>query len=167
MNTQSFLETVKPYSERPLVFDLGDALIPGGYHVTEVKAVSTQAMDCGGRADAWRETVVQLWAPERLEKSMNVGKFLAIYSRVSAQIPIEAEAELRIEYGALGAPAVSYLVGGIEVGKEVVVRLEPPAVTCKAAERSLSDSRDIPVLDTSPSCCTPPTTENSRTQCCG
>ena len=167
MDTQTFLATLELYSERPLVFDLGDAHVPGGYHVTEIKAVSTQAMDCGGRADAWRETVVQLWAPERLEKrSMNVGKFLAIYGRVAAHIPIEAEAELRVEYGALGAPAVSYLVGGIEVREEVVVRLRPPAVTCKAAERSLSDSKDIPMLNTSPSCCTP-ATGNSRMQCCG
>lgn len=169
MDTQTFLATLEPYHERPLVFDLGNAPVPGGYHATEIKAVSTQAMDCGGRADAWRETVVQLWAPDNSEKrSMNVGKFLAIYGRVAAHIPIEAEAELRVEYGALGAPAVSYLVGGIEVREEVVVRLRPPAVTCKAAERSLSDSKNFTVLDTSSSCCAPPTKNSAEEgSCCG
>ena len=169
MDTQTFLAALKPYSERPLIFDLGDVHIPGGYHVTEIKAVSTQAMDCGGQADAWRETVVQLWVPDRLEKrSMNVGKFLEIYGRVTAHIHIEAEAELRVEYGALGAPAVSYLVGGVEVSEKVVVRLEPPTVACKAAERSLSDSMNITVLNTSSSCCAPPAKNSAEEgSCCG
>ena len=80
--TQAFLDTLAPHQALPLIFTLsGEVLVHEGYHVTEVKAVSIQAMDCGGRPDAWNETVVQLWNPgdEGDRGFMTVGKFLEIY----------------------------------------------------------------------------------------
>jgi hypothetical protein len=64
MNTQEFITSLRQHNDTPLVFDYGNARVPAGYHVTEVKAVSFQTMDCGGKSDAWSETIVQLWNPE-------------------------------------------------------------------------------------------------------
>ncbi len=174
MDTKDFLAALEPYPTRALIFDLGEQRVRPGYHVTEVKAVNVQGMDCGGQGDAWSETVIQLWAPDNAkEPFMRVGKFLSIYSRVAERIPVAEDAGVRLEYGDIGAPAISYHVQNIQLkDKEVVVRLAPPAVTCKARERSYSDelenlTHDLPVLDTASNCCAP-TTPNSIKQsvCC-
>ena len=136
MKTRDFLNALNAYGDHALIFYRGGERIRPGYHVTEIKAVSVRGMDCGGQGDAWGETVIQLWTPEVTDDPMSVGKFLGIYHRVASQIPVEEGAEVRLEYGEQGAPAVSYFVGEVQPeGEEVVVRLEPPFVTCKANER--------------------------------
>ena len=75
------LRAAKP--DQQLVFQLDKApLVAAGYHVTEVKAVTYNTMDCGGVADKWKETVIQLWNPgdEPEREYMTVRKFLAIKS---------------------------------------------------------------------------------------
>ncbi len=134
MDTQTFLDKLQTYNKsRALVFDLGERTIAPGYHVTEVKAVTVRSMDCGGRANAWNETVVQLWAPDSSREGyMTVGKFLDIYGSVASSVPIDGGAVLRFEYGDIGEPAISYLVGGVDVaGDAVRVSLSVPGVACK------------------------------------
>ena len=145
--TDDFLAAVRaaPPDYR-LVFQLdGASLVSPGYHVTEVKSVLTQAMDCGGVADQWRETIIQLWNPgdDPVREHMAAGKFLAIYDRVAAHVPVSAGAEVRFEYGDLGRPEVHYHVADVESdGKErLLVHLRAPAVTCKARDRDASACR--------------------------
>lgn len=138
--TGAFLAAVRAAApDQRLVFQLdGVPLIGPGYHVTEVKAVTTEAMDCGGVADQWRETVIQLWNPGEEPESghMAAGKFLAIYDRVAAHVPVAAEAEVRFEYGDLGRPAIHYHVADVEPdGERLLVHLRAPLVTCKARDR--------------------------------
>lgn len=170
MNTQAFLSSLAQASDTPLIFDYGEGRVKPGYHVTEVKAATVQTMDCGGQGNVWSETILQIRSPENAkgEGHMRVGKFLSIYERVASQIPVISDAELRVEYGDVGAPAISYLVRDVETVEDaVVVRLEAPAVACKGANRSLGD---IPVLTTltvpntdSEVCCTPSANEGA---CC-
>jgi hypothetical protein len=138
--TQAFLDLL--HAARPdqqLVFQLDQApLVAAGYHVTELKAVTYNTMDCGGVADKWEETVIQLWNsgddPER--EHMTVRKFLAIYERVAKHIPVSYDAELRFEYGDELRSATSYHVEGLESrGTLVLVHLRAPLVTCKARDR--------------------------------
>ncbi|GAA6734648.1 DUF6428 family protein [Thermus oshimai] len=137
MNTQGFLQTLAQYPEKALVFQHGEGQrIPPGYHVTEIMDVRYASMDCGGQANAWRETVIQLMDPRGEEEAvfMPVRKFLSIYRRVAASVALEGAAELRFEYG---NPALRYRVGGLEVqGEALVVHLLPPQVACKAADRA-------------------------------
>jgi hypothetical protein len=140
MNTQEFLQNLSQHPDKGLVFeyDTGQRVAPG-YHVTEVMRVSYESMDCGGQANAWRETVVQLMDPGSEDRPvfMPVRKFLGIYNRVAASVAVEGEAELRFEYGNATRPAVHYHVERLEVeGENLVVRLAPPGVTCKAADRA-------------------------------
>lgn len=145
MTPERFLGLLAPHRSAPLVFDTGRGLVPGGYHVTEVKAVQVRAMDCGGRATAWNETVVQVWPPVRpAAASMSVSKFLSIYERVGAAVGIDPNSHLRVEYAAAGEAALAYLVDDVTFEDEVVrVRLSPPAVACKGGDRSVGD---LPVL---------------------
>lgn len=165
MNTQDFLSALGAHPSRALIFDLGERRIRPGYHVTEIKAVNVQAVDCGGQKDTWQETTIQLWAPGGSdERYMNVGKFLNIYQRVAARVEVTPDAELRLEYGDVGAPAISYLVQDIDLEADaVVVALRPPSVACKAVQPPCEMA--LTVLNTA-SCCTPtPSTEQNV--CCG
>lgn len=138
--TGDFLAAVRAAApDQRLVFQLDGAPLTGpGYHVTEVKAVSTSAMDCGGVADRWEETIIQLWNPgdDPVREHMAAAKFLAIYDRVAAHVPVSAAAEVRFECGDLGRPAINYHVAQVEPrGESLLVHLRAPAVTCKARDR--------------------------------
>ena len=152
--TASFLDTVRHAVMLPLEFRLnGQALVPTGYHVTEVKAVTIESMDCGGKANAWKETVVQLMdgTPDEARAGfMTTQKFLDIYDRVAARIPVHGEAEIRFEYGNVSSPAMQYhLESVIAEPERVVVNLQLPGVMCKATG-SLSSAGQ---------CCGPATPE--------
>ena len=138
--TEHFLSELRGVEpELQIVFQLGGAtLVQPGYHVTEVKAVAYSTMDCGGVADSWNEAVIQLWNPgdEPEREHMRVNKFLAIYDRVSEQVPVSNKAEVRFEYGDTRRPAMSYHVERLEPREaQLLVHLRAPVVTCKARDR--------------------------------
>ena len=137
--THTLIERLRAQAQLPLEFWLdGEVLVGPGYHVTEVKAVSIEAMDCGGRAASWRETVIQLMdgsAEEAMAGFMTSGKFLSIYDQVTRRIPVRPEAEVRFEYGNAVTPAMQYHVTGMDVRPErTVVHLRTPGVQCKAGD---------------------------------
>ena len=170
MNTQAFLETLKAHQGKALIFEYaeGKQVLPG-YHVTEVMNVTYESMDCGGQANFWRETVVQLMGPGSKDQPefMSTDKFLSIYGRVVKSVPIRPDTEVRLEYGDAQMPAVHYHVGNIQFQDgAVVVQMTPPGVTCKGANRQQAAG-----------CCTPGMVElevvgsasasaNSKRGCC-
>jgi hypothetical protein len=167
MNTQEFIASLRQHNDTPLVFDYGNARVPAGYHVTEVKAVSYQTMDCGGKSDAWSETIVQLWNPEASDKHefMSAKKFLSIFERAASGVPVTSNAELKLEYGNETIPAINYHVENLllEDGK-LIIKLEPPKVQCKARNRS----QELDMLEPAAGCCTPSAGISSvaKTGCC-
>jgi Family of unknown function (DUF6428) len=148
MHTQEFLSRLESLPNQALIFDYGDGQVKPGYHVTEVMNVTYESMDCGGQANFWRETVIQLMGPGTKDEPeyMSIEKFLNIYKKVAASVPIRSEAEMRFEYGDSSHPAVHYHVSDIhQNGDAVTVYLSQPGVTCKASDRKLD----------SVSCCPP------------
>lgn len=166
VTTADLLALLERHPHAPLLFDTGEGVVAPGYHVTEFKATQVRAVDCGGVATSWNETVLQVTPPARPEqRHMTAGKFLGIYRRVEAAVPIDPAAQVRVEYGDVGQSALSYLVAGVDSAPEGVrVLLRAPAVACKAADRSVGD---IPVLhvrgDAAEGCCTP---RGERGACC-
>ncbi|BDP44593.1 hypothetical protein DAETH_45620 (plasmid) [Deinococcus aetherius] len=168
-STSALFDALRAQPQLPLEFHLhGELLVSPGYHVTEVKAVTIEAMDCGGRADAWRETVIQLKdgsAREAGEGFMTTRKFLGIYDQVAKSVPVRGEAEVRFEYGNSATPAMQYHVTHVDPqGERVIVHLRTPGVQCKA-----SDACGQPAVTTGPvetetaTCCAP----TSGSGCCG
>ena len=136
---RGFFDALQTQLERPLIFDLGGGKrVPVGYHVTEIKALNLQTVDCGGVVNAWKETVVQLWRSD-LEPDtsyMTAGKFLKIVRAVVGNIALEQGSNLRFEYGDDGQPAVTYTVERLEPTSEgLIVHLEWIGVRCKALDR--------------------------------
>jgi len=160
--TLAFHTALSGQAQHSLEFWLGGELLVGpGYHVTEVKAVTIEAMNCGGKAASWRETVIQLMDGSTEEAKagfMTSRKFLAIYDRVTRKIPVRDEAEVRFEYGNDRSPALQYHVRRIEAQAErVIVHLQTPGVQCKAADACGAPSVSTGDEGCAPEsgCCTP------------
>jgi hypothetical protein len=151
MTTAEFLAYLERHRDHRLAFGGGDVDVAPGFHVTEVKATTIHAVDCGGRSTHWNETMLQLWSAGAApgDEMMGVQKFLDIYDRVGRMIPIDDHARVRVEYGAPGEPAIAYVVTDVVTreGGVLDVRLAAPAVACKARDRSVGD---VPHLDTTP-----------------
>ena len=112
-------------------------------------------MDCGGVVNHWRETLVQLQGPsENDEPFMNAAKFLRIYDEVVSKIPLQADADLRIEYGDAKHAALHFHVDRIEADSGTLrVLLTPPGVTCKARVRAQATPMVGTVLNAVEQCC--------------
>ena len=62
MKTQEFLNVLKENKSKALLFEYQEnKFVDTNYHITEVKNTAIHSVDCGGRADQWNETVIQLW----------------------------------------------------------------------------------------------------------
>ncbi|MFW5899124.1 MAG: DUF6428 family protein [Jiangellaceae bacterium] len=161
MTTHDFLTALQGAPDAPLHFDTDDWTVPPGYHVTEFKSVRVRSVDCGGRANAWNETVLQVVPPAEPDgHAMTAVKFLRIHRRVADALRLEPDAPVRVETGRAGAAAVSYLVRGVtrDAAGGLHVQLAAPGVACKANDRSVGD---LPVAQPArdAGCCSPASPE--------
>ncbi|WP_415791572.1 DUF6428 family protein [Deinococcus saxicola] len=129
-----------------------------------IKAVSIEAIDCGGKAASWHETVIQLMdgsAEDAADGFMTNRKFLAIYDRVRAKIPVRDEAEVRFESGKAQLAALQDHVTYLEMQPEhLIVYLRQPGVQCKAGESCGVPTGETAVTDRcapDSGCCGPAT----------
>lgn len=141
MNTSSFLTVLRTHAGLPLVFRAGGDLVAPGYHLTEVKRVSYETMDCGAMTHRWTENQFEVWVPASAGATadrghMPAGKFLRIVDRVDAELPLEGDAIARIHASFPGHPAALYEIADAAVRDgRLWVELRPDRTRCKAAER--------------------------------
>lgn len=94
MTTTEFLNVLEQHENLPLTFEYQKGLyVRMDYHLTEVKNVSFDTVDCGGIRNAWQEVHVQLWENEVPEPSHRVdtSKALKIFQVVDKVRPILAD----------------------------------------------------------------------------
>lgn len=134
-----FLAALKPHAGKGLVLHYGGRTIRPGYHITEVKAGTFVALDCGGNPDAWRETILQVEDIEATADGdfMSVAKFERIVQRVAEKVELEADARLTFEVGRPGEPMRIFDVGALEItgSERVVLKLEARPAICKPRHR--------------------------------
>jgi uncharacterized protein DUF6428 len=150
MKTGEFISELRRAPASQLIFvDLDGHAVHSGYHLTELKATSLQTVDCGGQTNQWEETIAQLWVPSDPDPNyMTTEKFLQIFDKVGGMIPLNLDAEIRIEYGDENFFPSTYRVQSIIREQGVTrVSLLPPATTCKARDRCAA------TLPASGSCC--------------
>ncbi len=103
MKTQEFLDLLEMFPDHSLLFEYANGhFVPEGYHNTEVKNVTINAMDCGSHPAAWNETVLQLLDGRENKKEarpMTCRKATNILKAVHEKLPFSPEAELKLEYG--------------------------------------------------------------------
>ena len=145
MKTSEFISALRRSPKKALLFTNanGDA-IHSGYHLTEIKAVTYDTVDCGAQKNQWNETILQLWVPATADDDyMSAGKFVTIYDKVRKLVSIDEDAEVRIEYGDETFFPTAYHVANLsENQNELRVVLEPPATTCKARDRARSSASE-------------------------
>lgn len=102
MKTSELLDTLNSHFESRLYFKLPNGEeIKGDLHITEVKKIAVESMDCGSNAHAYNETVIQLWLNERSKKDVEwTGeKAIDILNKVGALQPYNLESDVFFEFG--------------------------------------------------------------------
>lgn len=71
MKTQELFKVLEQNQDKPLLFEYAPNLLVGAnYHITEVKHITVESVDCGSNTDGWRETIIQLReSPKELGKT--------------------------------------------------------------------------------------------------
>lgn len=139
MKTSEFLNLLKDQASKELIFEYGPGKkIGANYHITEVKNIHVDSVDCGGRADSWNETVVQLWeSPAEINKTtyLTTSKAKEIFDRVHAIKPLDLESSLRFEYGNEAFHTAQLYVKYVKaVNGSVTLLLDTQPTLCKANE---------------------------------
>ncbi len=139
MNTAELLSLLKQHQEKSLLFEYTEGKFVGAnYHITEVKNITVDAVDCGAGTDFWKETVVQLWeSPKEKDKTefMTVYKALSILNRVDRMKPMERNAEIKFEYSNSNFHTAQLFVDDYNLDKnELVIKLSIQKTDCKAKE---------------------------------
>ncbi|MEL6637216.1 MAG: DUF6428 family protein [Bacteroidota bacterium] len=135
MTTQEFTRLLTEKAELELQFEYAPGrYLPPAYHITEIKKVQTESVDCGGRPHQYQETVVQLWwdGKEQRERPMSARKAGRIFELVEAQLPLVPETEVFFEYGYGELRTSVYRAKGIrQTEEQLIVQLEVPMPECK------------------------------------
>ena len=159
MELRDFIDALSAHTEKELLFEYAPGLLVGAnYHLTEVKAAHIDSVDCGGQADSWDETVIQLWeSPDELGKKdyMTACKALEILQRVSKIKAFKLSSLVKLEYSNANFHTANLDVKNFVVnGSQVIFKLHVISTDCKAKELcGVPDS--IEVIDTTGASCTP------------
>jgi len=140
MTTKEFLQTLEKHPELPLYFEYkSGAFARSDYHITEVKNVHFDTVDCGGVRNEWKEVHVQIWenAMPEPNHSVNTSKALKIFNVVDKVRETWGDIEMKIEYGNANFHTAILPVGQIEIhGDKMIVKLGEGQTSCKAQDRA-------------------------------
>ncbi len=117
MKTQEFTSLLENHTASQLQFEIEPGkLIPATYHITEIKNTVIDSVDCGGNADTYNQTIVQLLVNpnENMRKPWTAQKALSIFNKVHAKSPINSDAEIFFEYGDATIRTSHFSVNNIE-----------------------------------------------------
>ena len=139
MKTKEFLSLLKDHTEKQLLFEYRPgALVGTNYHITEIKNITIDSVDCGAGVDFWKETIIQLWeSPQEQEKKeyMTAYKALAILNKVDGIKPMEKEVEVKFEYSNATFHTAQLFVLSYSIkDQELIFHLGVEKTDCKAKE---------------------------------
>ena len=139
MKTEEFLNLLSQHSNKYLVFEYQpNEFVGANYHITEVKHVTIDSVDCGARMDSWKETIIQLWeSPSEKNKTefMSAYKALGILKKVGVMKSFELDAEIKIEYSNSTFQTAQLFINDFETKEnQLIVKLAIEKTACKAKE---------------------------------
>ena len=157
MNTSEFLSLLKQHQDKSLLFEYTSGnLVGANYHITEVKNITVDSVDCGAGTDFWKETVVQLWeSPKEKDKRdyMSVYKALSILNKVDRMKPMVRDAEIKFEYSNADFHTAQLFVNDYALdNKSLTMKLSVQKTDCKAKE-TCGVVEESPTSETE--CCSP------------
>ncbi|MGB5692685.1 MAG: DUF6428 family protein [Flavobacteriaceae bacterium] len=139
MSTQELLSILQDHSDKSLLFEYEEnAFVEANYHITEVKNITVDSVDCGSGTGYWKETVIQLWeSPKEKGKKdfMSAYKALAILNKVHRIKPMDLEAEVKFEYSNSSFHTAQLFVADhTYTDQRLVLKLAINKTDCKAKE---------------------------------
>jgi len=157
MQTNEFLSLLEEHATKSLLFEYepGQFVAPN-YHITEVKNITIDSVDCGAGADFWKETVIQLWeSPQEKDtrEYMLANKALDILKKVDRIKPMDKTTEVKFEYSNTNFHTAQLFVNEHEIRNgQLILNLGVQKTDCKAKEVC-----GVPVETTvdANACCTP------------
>ncbi len=159
MKTQELFSILESNKDKTLLFEYAEgAFVGANYHITEVKHITIDSVDCGAGTDSWKETIIQLWeSPKEHEKTeyMSVLKALGILKKVGKMKPYVTDAELKIEYSNDIFHTAQLFVNDFEIqNNNLIFKLAVQKTDCKAKE-ACGVSEVIETLTAKEPCCSP------------
>ena len=139
MKTQELFEVLEAHKDKSLLFEYtSNQLVGANYHITEVKHIKIDSVDCGGQTDAWNETIIQLWeSPSEIGKTeyMSTFKALEILKRVGSMKAYDFTSEVKFEYSNSLFHTAQLFVSDYEIhGDNLLFKLAIEKTDCKAKE---------------------------------
>ncbi|MEM1257830.1 MAG: DUF6428 family protein [Bacteroidota bacterium] len=139
MQTKEFLELLNVHKNKELLFEYRPGHFVGAnYHITEVKNVTVDTVDCGAGADFWKETVIQLWeSPKEKGKTtfMKAFKALGILNKVNRIKPMDTATEVKFEYSNDSFHTAQLFVNDYVYNEQkIILKLASRKTDCKAKE---------------------------------
>jgi len=160
MKTQELFNILKEHQDKYLLFEYSpNRLIGANYHITEVKHISIDSVDCGAQTDAWKETIIQLWeSPSELAKTEYLSSFkaLGILNKVGNMKPYNFDSEVKFEYSNATFHTAQLFVNDFEIqGKNLIIKLAIEKTDCKAKTACGVVEKVKEVVISEESCCSP------------
>src|SRR4051812_1901386 len=100
MTLDQFIQLLEKNADQPLDFVVEGKKIHGSYHITEIKNVRIDSVDCGGVRNQWSEVIFQLLAPAKDDPSrrMTAAKARKIYDSAKRLQDFDTRAEIIFEF---------------------------------------------------------------------
>ena len=160
MNTSEFLSLLKQHQNKSLLFEYTDGKFVGAnYHITEIKNIIVDSVDCGAGTDFWKETIVQLWeSPTEKDKRefMSAYKALAILNKVDGIKPMVRDAEIKFEYSNSDFHTAQLFVNDYTMDEQaLVIKLSVEKTDCKAKETCGITDTSKETINQPAACCAP------------
>ena len=145
MKTKEFLSLLKEHQNKSLLFEYKKGhYIGANYHITEIKNIIVDSVDCGAGTDFWKETIIQLWedSSEKNKRDyMTSLKALNILDKVDSIKTMEKNAEVKFEYSNPDFHTAQLFANDFElIDNQLVIKLNIEPTDCKA-----KDSCGVPV----------------------
>lgn len=164
MTTQEFFTTLEQHQDKSLLFEYApNAFVGANYHITEIKHITIDSVDCGSQTDQWNETVIQLWeSPSEKEKTdfMTVYKALGILNKVGQMKPYDLNSEIKFEYSNSTFHTAQLFVNDFIIqNDQLILKLVIKKTDCKAKELcgtpETTESKPDNFAQKATACCTP------------
>ncbi len=160
MRTQELFKVLEDHQDKFLLFEYKpNSLVGANYHITEVKHISIDSVDCGARTDTWKETIIQLWeSPSEIGKTeyMSANKAIGILNKVGKIKPYDFDAEVKFEYSNATFHTAQLFVNDFEIqGNNLIIKLGVEKTDCKAKSTCgvIEKVKEVVLIDEL--CCSP------------
>ncbi len=160
MRTQELFKVLEDHQDKFLLFEYKpNSLVGANYHITEIKHISIDSVDCGARTDTWKETIIQLWeSPSEIGKTeyMSANKAIGILNKVGKIKPYDFDAEVKFEYSNATFHTAQLFVNDFEIqGNNLIIKLGVEKTDCKAKSTCGVIEKVKEVVLSDELCCSP------------